>query len=302
MRLFSSTLNSLRIYTEGSVIGGPTSYGVVICNYNIIVVTCRGRLPNGCSVFQAEGAAIRAALKYLTESSTKFDSVDLLVDSQSALSSCVTPDRVTPLFSEIRALILNLPTSLQLYWVAAHRGHAGNEMADQLAKSGALSLDEPTDSLPLPAASMRFMLHESTMLFWEREWQQCSKGMLTKEFLPSTALPEHLQSTSLSGKMTQVLTGHCYLRSHLFRIKLIDSPICICGFAEETVPHVLFYCPLLEACRIDFRATVIRSSEIWPPNLRTLCKSKRIFSSLRKFVESCGRFDAALSHSQSTRI
>ncbi len=293
--LLPSTLNSLRVFTDGSVIGGRTGYGVVICSADKILATCRGRLPDGCTIFQAEGAAVRAALRYLPTLLSNIDAVDILVDSQSALSSCVTTDKITPLFSEIRSLILDLPVTVQLFWVAAHKGHEGNEIADQLAKSGALSLDEPTDRLPLPMATIRAELREATSTLWEQEWQDCVKGRKTKDFFPSIRLPRPMQSISLSGKLTQVLTGHCYLRGHLFRLKLIDSPLCMCGIDDETVPHILFYCPLLEPFRADLRATVSRRHNVWPPNVKALCESQSAFAALGKFVERCGRFDAPLS-------
>jgi len=170
VKLFASSPNSRRVFTDVSVIGGRTGYGAVVRSDNKILATCRGRLPDGCLVFQAEDAALRAAMRYLsTDSSSDFDQVDILVDSQSALMSCVTPGKISALFSEIRTLILDLPASVQLYWVAAHRGHTGNEIADQLARSGALNLDFPTDQLTLPAATIRKTLRKSTDRLWELE-------------------------------------------------------------------------------------------------------------------------------------
>ncbi len=127
---------------------------------------------------------------------------------------------------------------------------------------------------------------------WELESQRCSKGARTKDFLPSTRLPATLPNLSIYGRMTQVLTGHCYLRSHLFRIGLANSPQCICGLDEKTVSHVLFHCPLLDSLRADFKTNVC--SNVWPPNVKMLCESQSSFAALNKFVERCGRFESDL--------
>ena len=79
--LLASTPRTRRVYTDGSVIGGRTGYGAVVCSDTSILATCRGRLPDGCSIFQAEGAGLRAVLKYLMTMALDYDSVDILVDS-----------------------------------------------------------------------------------------------------------------------------------------------------------------------------------------------------------------------------
>ena len=57
--LLPSASGTVRVYTYGSVISGCTGYGLVVVNSSGIVATCRGKLPNECSIFQAEGSDFR---------------------------------------------------------------------------------------------------------------------------------------------------------------------------------------------------------------------------------------------------
>ncbi len=172
--------------------------------------------------------------------------------------------------------------------MAAHRGHDGNELADHLAKSGALCLPSITDTLPPPMSRTKTLVKESLMTVWEREWQACPKGRTTKGFFPTTRRPNHLATLSISRELAQVLTGHSYLRSHLFRLRLSDSPTCCCGVADETVSHVFFWCSLLDPCRTELKALLHTCS--WPPDISALCASRVTICALNRFIVSCGRF------------
>ncbi len=273
------------------MIGGRTGYGVLVCDNEKVLATCQGRLPNGCSIFQAEGAGLRAALQYLMTNAANYDAADVLVDSQSMLSSCLTGDRITPLFAEIRLLLLNIPAEIQLYWIAAHKGHEGNEIADRLANTGALALPLITDLLPLPTSALHNFVEESTKTMWEREWQACQKGKITKDFFPTTQLPTHFKSLPISGHLSQLITGHSYLNAHLYRLRMSDSPACRCGEPEETISHILLYCPALNEARSHLRASVCNVGGSWPPSSSTLCKNRSTLRALIHFVETCGRFD-----------
>lgn len=81
VKLLASTARTWQVYTEGSVIGGRTGNGVIVYDNEKVLATCQGRLPNGCSIFQAEGAGLGAALQYLTTNNDKFNAADILVDS-----------------------------------------------------------------------------------------------------------------------------------------------------------------------------------------------------------------------------
>jgi hypothetical protein len=50
--------------------------------------------------------------------------------------------------------------------------------------------------------------------------------------------------------MTGLLTGHCHLKGHLFKLWLVNSPECnTCKQASETASHVLCDCESLATLR-----------------------------------------------------
>ena len=54
---------------------------------------------------------------------------------------------------------------------------------------------------------------------------------------------------------TQLRLGHSPLNSHLFRIGIIDTASCSCGFHQENVVHFFLQCPLYK----DARNKLLRS-------------------------------------------
>ena len=228
--------SAARVFTDGAVLGGRAGYGVVICSAAGITATCRGRVDDHCSVIQAEGAAIREALDYLSTTGAHLDRIDLFVDSQTAIQLCTSTKKTSTLFNDIRRRILERPGRVRFLWLPGYAGQPGNELADRLAKEGALGLPTVTDHLPKPRDGLRAALHSRLALTWEKEWKNRAGAMTTRAFLPSTSLPPALRRFPMSSQLAQLLTGHSYLRGHLFRFQLVPSSICQCGGGPPSPP------------------------------------------------------------------
>jgi Reverse transcriptase-like len=104
--------------TDGSVISECTGYGLVICSDTGIVVTCRGKLPNACSISQAGGQAILQGLRFATEMSPPPKSIEIFSDSRVALISSLSSERITSPFLEIRKLQFAMYNKVQRIWIA----------------------------------------------------------------------------------------------------------------------------------------------------------------------------------------
>ena len=120
--LLPTTPGIIRVYTDGSVINGCTGYGILVCNSEGIVATCRGKLPSTCSIFQAEGQALLQAIRFASSMSPQPDLVEILSDSRAALITSLSTDRICSPFVEIRRMLLSSQVKIQLYWVASHCG------------------------------------------------------------------------------------------------------------------------------------------------------------------------------------
>jgi len=45
--------------------------------------------------------------------------------------------------------------------------------------------------------------------------------------------------------MNRVITGYSYTRAYLYKMRLIDSPMCNCGNTIQDLNHVFWACPIL---------------------------------------------------------
>jgi hypothetical protein len=249
-----------------------------------IVATCRGKLPYSCFIFQAEGQAILQGLQYATTMSPAPDFVEVFSDSRAALISSLSPERITSPFLEIRKLLFTIFNKAQLFWIPSYQGHEGNEIADTLAKQGALGPGAHTDSLLPPVSSIRLRLHQAVQEIWASRWADSEKASITRSFFPKIGNTKHIRNMELPCAVIQVFSGHSRLRSFLYKISCAPSPTCRCGRDDETVEHFLFHCRLFDRLRTQFKATSLRLLRMWPPRLSDIAVCKPLLLALITFI------------------
>jgi hypothetical protein len=61
---------------------------------------------------------------------------------------------------------------------------------------------------------------------------------------------------NLLKQATGLITGHCHLKGHLFKLGLVNSPTCErCHNIEETASHILCKCEALAEARFHHLGT-----------------------------------------------
>ena len=60
-----------------------------------------------------------------------------------------------------------------------------------------------------------------------------------------------------------MVTGHRMTKAYLHRFKITQSPECVCANDDQTVDHLIFYCPKLEKEREKLIAFTSREED-WP--------------------------------------
>ena len=111
------------------------------------------RLPNECTVSQAEIMAIKMAMVELVANPSEDDSyIKIFSDSRAAIqalnNSTVSSQIVKDTISALN-LVGAKASRLEVSWIRAHVGHLGKERADQLARNTAdLALDTQDILLP----------------------------------------------------------------------------------------------------------------------------------------------------------
>ena len=211
------------------------------------------RLPDTATVFQAELTAIDKAATYLTE--TKPDDlkyVKIYVDSQAAILSLANPmisNKTTLGAVESLNRLSTLAKSVTIVWIPAHKGHLGNERADELAKLGAANND-PLNIAEVhkPVSAFKAEIKRIAYTEWTSEWQQSRMANHTKSFYdrPDSQKAKHVYKLARLelGRFIRVVTGHNNLRFFQTKIGLWNDERCrLCNDEQETITHLLRACP-----------------------------------------------------------
>ena len=180
-------------------------------------------LAESCSNFKAETSALQNAVAYIAE--MKPQKTVILTDSKAALQSPVsnTPDQPNP----------QLLKDLQLLLHGSKPTVGFQEMKKQIAW---LSLGA-NNCKPCPALLTRK----------PKPCSETAKNVNGKEPLETTSLlltPVNRLARHEQTTIFRLRTEHYGLRAHLKRAGIIDSALCDCKGAEQTVHHILQDCPI----------------------------------------------------------
>jgi hypothetical protein len=103
---------------------------------------------------------------------------------------------------------------VQLMWIPSHVGLVGNELADERARQAALN----------SAETGRFF-HSIFPDVTPRPWFEGQK-----------------EERSFVCTVARVLSGHCSVRSHLGRFRIVEDLMCVCAGDYEKVDHLIWHC------------------------------------------------------------
>ncbi|GBM44375.1 hypothetical protein AVEN_147384-1 [Araneus ventricosus] len=207
---------SFNIYTDDSKIDDRT--GCVFCVRETIISTSQwmAQLKPRNSVFQAELIAIK---EVCTRDSQSNQPIKIWTDSESSLHSISSLKTNGPLAQDIQSILLNSP-NIQLGWIKAHVGHAGNEAADLLGKKAALE-GIPTQYAE-PRSFLKKKLHAISTQLWQNEWDT---GRNVPLILPKVkTFPAPWQRPEI-----MFATGHGPFSTYFKRSGLRTTDCCGCG-------------------------------------------------------------------------
>jgi ribonuclease HI len=236
------------------------------------------------TVFQAELLAIKKCAELCLEESISNKDIFIASDSQAALRSleaCKIRSKST--LDCIQTLNrLTSTNNVKLVWVPGHSGIDGNEMADQLAKSAAVSSEQPQEAAFVDKLwkqdIKRWLLLKLKQNFTAKEGLRTSKAFLTvdeKKSMDLLALPRQDLRIILG-----TLTGHCRLNKYLCDIGASKDPTCrLCKEHNETSIHLLCVCKELAGHRKKFLGSEL---------VETVTIKKTKYSILLNFIKNSG--------------
>ena len=74
---------------------------------------------------------------------------------------------------------------IEFNWIKAHAGHHGNELSDQHANVATNSTDINECYKRMPISTVLCELCDQSVTKWQSEWDNKTKGAITKSFFPS---------------------------------------------------------------------------------------------------------------------
>jgi len=143
----------------------------------------------------------------------------------------------------------------------------------------------------IPKSVVMSELTEMSIQTWQRQWDQTTKGAITKEYFP--VVNERLKmNIKYTPDLTNIITGHGNIRSYFHRFKLTNSPTCACGNSEQTIDHILYNCEIINRER-DSLISRVEKTYKWPVDKRQLIRKHYQF--FIKFVNTIS-FDKIASY------
>jgi len=123
------------------------------------------------------------ALEYTETLQTEEQTATIYTDSQMTLVSLKSSKIHTFLIEEMRRKLTEMGKinwKVQICWVKAHVGIQENELADTLEKEATTNADIIECYKKVPKSVVISELYEISVEKWQREWDQTTKGEITK--------------------------------------------------------------------------------------------------------------------------
>ncbi len=231
------------------------------------------------SIFQAELFAILHCASVCLAAEFRGRHIYICSDSRAALMALESYHFNSKLALECRALLHKLcqHNVVYLIWVSGHANIAGNEKADELARSGfSTELLGPEPALPLSASWAKSTI--KTLGHYEHRsyWNSLPGCRQAKLYLTLPLSEECLRDFSKNKLRLSfgAITGHFPCNKHLTTMGLAQSSLCDRCESDESSMFFFFQCSFYKnskkiylGCKLEgliFRVRIFRAFTVSP--------------------------------------
>ncbi|KAL1447090.1 hypothetical protein WDU94_000567 [Cyamophila willieti] len=260
-------------YTDGSKTDEGSGAGIHGVRPKVDISIPLGK---HASVYQTEIYAIYTCAEENLRRGYHGNAIHIFSDSQAAIKAINSFQVKSKLTWECQQTLLKLALHNRVYleWVPGHKGIAGNERADELARRGsATPFTGPEPVVGISKSEAKRTVQRWTLQRHLTHWANVSGQNHSKRMMPgpTTSLTaEFLRLNRRQARIvTGLITGHSCLRKHLYNMGIYrQSPVCrLCGEEEETASHVIFDCNALLQWRVSIIGTQNPHEELIQQNL-----------------------------------
>ena len=259
---------TIQVYTDESKNRHGVGSGLAMFVGKELKTQLEFKLDKRSSNNQAEQLSISNALEVIdaigiAENTTH--TIGIFTDSRINIDSLRNVNNHSYLIEVIRKRISNLESTkwtIEFSWVKAHVGIYGNGVAGYLAKAAVCNTDTAVSFDRISKSTLYSEIEEEATQKWEKEWENCMKAAITKQFFPNVRDRIKL-NINVNPNFTAMVRGHGKTRAHLHRFKIMESATCPCNKENQTIDHLLHQCTLLLTQRELLRKNVLKSGN-WP--------------------------------------
>ena len=244
----------IHVFTDGSKLDGQVGCAFRIRTRDEIVQDVCFRIPNRCSVYQAELKAIQQAAVRVVAKELE-GNVTFFVDSQAAMLGLRSGRVRSQVVLDTILALENLRRPYRFVWVKAHSGILDNEEVDDLAKAG--TQKENVFDTPIPKSEIKNVVLLALREQWNEEWGAYDEARMSKMWYSTQDKYRAKEVMNLSrlklGRFIRIISGHNALQYYNHVLDESLSPVCrLCGFADETFHHLATECVATRRARREF--------------------------------------------------
>jgi ribonuclease HI len=249
------------IYTDGSQTqsGKGIGLGFATFDYNTTYIPTiptyeyYSNIGNSTIVYNSELEGVTRALEYAISIVKRGEKLIVYTDNQAGLLRLKTPSDWPGQNQQIRAIkatkaIIALGAKVELVWVPGHSDILGNEIADKLAKLATTIRSNQVEQTSFAYLGIQINklknqdIHNILKTQKQSQYQDSYTNTYTWKISKKICLPLGIKR-ELASSFFQLKLGHGYIKSYLYRLKLVSNNKCKCG-QKETAKHLFLNCSL----------------------------------------------------------